>query len=142
MVEIEIPMPDSKRGTKTMLANMESYFVGALKRRAVEVNEKKLSEEDRQRFKAAKDVEVKKFIAARAFESLPRELQPDRSQAIGMRWILTWKVKDDGSVKPKARAILLGYQDPGYEHRATTTPVMTRLTRQCPCKQLPKEGGK
>ena len=47
-----------------------------------------------------------------------------------MRWILTWKVKDDGSCKPKARAILLGYQDPAYEHRATTTPVMTKQSRQ------------
>ncbi len=47
-----------------------------------------------------------------------------------MRWILTWKVKDDGTTKPKARAILLGYQDPGYEHRATTTPAMTRQSRQ------------
>jgi hypothetical protein len=43
---------------------------------------------------------------------------------------LTWKVKDDGSCKPKARAILLGYQDPGHEHRATTTPVMTKKSRQ------------
>ena len=47
-----------------------------------------------------------------------------------MRWILTWKVKDDGSAKPKARAVLLGYQDPSYEHRAMTSPVMTRQTRQ------------
>ena len=56
--------------------------------------------------------------------------EPNREQAVGMRWILTWKVKEDGSVKPKARAVLLGYQDPGYEHRATTAPVMTRQTRQ------------
>ncbi|CAE7406995.1 RE2, partial [Symbiodinium sp. KB8] len=32
--------------------------------------------------------------------------------------------------KAKARAVLLGYQDPKYEHRATTAPVMTRQTRQ------------
>ena len=131
MVEVEIPMPESKRGTKSMLNDMEAYFVGALKRRAIEVNERRLSPEDQQRFREAKDVEVKNFIAAKAFEALPRELQPDRSQAIGMRWILTWKAKDDGTTKPKARAILLGYQDPGYEHRATTTPVMTRMSRQC-----------
>lgn len=47
-----------------------------------------------------------------------------------MRWLLTWKLKDDGTYKAKARAILKGYQDPGYEFRATTTPVMTRHTRQ------------
>ena len=49
---------------------------------------------------------------------------------MGMRWILTWKLKDDGTTKPKARAVILGYQDPAYEHRATTSPVMTRSTRQ------------
>lgn len=47
-----------------------------------------------------------------------------------MRWILTWKTKEDGDRKAKARAILKGFQDPEYEHRATTTPVMTRQTRQ------------
>ena len=35
-----------------------------------------------------------------------------------------------GERKAKARAILKGYQDPEYEFRATTTPVMTRQTRQ------------
>ena len=47
-----------------------------------------------------------------------------------MRWVLTWKVRDDGTTKAKARAVLLGYQDPSYEHRATTAPVMTRQTRR------------
>ena len=129
-VEIEIPMPESKRGIQKAIQNLESYFVGAFKRRAVEVNEKRLTPEERQKFKEAKDVEVRNFIAAKAFEALPPELRPDRSQAIGMRWLLTWKLKEDGTKKAKARAILQGYQDPEYEYRATTTPVMTRLTRQ------------
>ena len=66
---------------------------------------------------------MKNFIAAKAFEALPEHLRPHRDQTVGMRWILTWKVKEDGSVKPKARAVFLGYQDPCYEHRATTAPV-------------------
>ena len=70
--------------------------------------------------KAAKAAEVRNFISAQAFEALPAHLKPSREQAIGMRWLLTWKVQEDGSVKPKARAILLGYQDPSYEHRSTT----------------------
>ena len=47
-----------------------------------------------------------------------------------MRWILTWKLKEGGTRKPKARAVLPGYQDEAYEHRSTTSPVMTRQTRQ------------
>ena len=80
---------------------------------------------------AAKLSEVKNFIAAEAFESLPEHLKPDKSTAIGMRWVLTWKQLDGGGRKAKARAVLLGYQDPSYEHRATTSPVMSRQTRQC-----------
>ena len=81
-------------------------------------------------FGEAKAVEVRNFIAAKAFEILPEHLKPNYQQAIGMRWILTWKQKEDGSRKAKARAVLLGYQDPAYEHRATTAPVMSRQSRQ------------
>lgn len=96
--------------------------MGALKRRAVEVSEKRMSHEDKLKFREAKAVEVRNFIAAKAFEAIPKDQQPAKEKAVGMRWIFTWKTKDDGSTKPKARAILLGYQDPGYEHRATNTP--------------------
>ena len=129
-VTIEVPLPDSHRGLLKAVTDFEGFFVGALKRRAVEVHEKHLTPAERLQFKEAKDAEVRNFIAAKAFEALPPELQPDKSQAIGMRWLLTWKLKEDGERKAKARAILQGYQDPSYEHRATTTPVMTRMTRQ------------
>ncbi|CAE7316215.1 RE2 [Symbiodinium sp. CCMP2456] len=94
--------------------NLSSFFVGALKRKAVEVSEKRLSPEDRARLQEAKQVEVKNIIAAKAFEVFPPELR-----CVTM-----------GGVKPKARAVLLGYQDFSYEHRMTTAPVMTRQTRQ------------
>ncbi|CAE7244002.1 RE1, partial [Symbiodinium sp. CCMP2456] len=128
--EVAIDVPQSRRGLETMTRDLQNYFVGALKRKAVEVSERRLSPADRERFQEAKSVEVRNFIAAQAFEALPDELKPSREQAVGMRWILTWKVRDDGGVKPKARAVLLGYQDPSYEHRSTTSPVMTRQTRQ------------
>ena len=111
-VEVEIPLPESRRGQEHMLKNMEGFFVSALKRRAVEVCERKLSEEDKAKFREAKATEVRNFISAKAFEALPANKQPDRSQAVGMRWILTWKVKDDGGVKAKARAVLLGIKTP------------------------------
>ncbi|OLQ06318.1 Retrovirus-related Pol polyprotein from transposon TNT 1-94 [Symbiodinium microadriaticum] len=129
-VEIEIPMPDSQRGRDRAWRDLGTYFVGSLKRRAVELSERKMTADEREAFRGAKAVEVKNFVASKAFEILPEGLRPDKAQAIGMRWILTWKLKEDGSRKPKARAVLLGYQDEAYEHRATTSPVMTRQTRQ------------
>ena len=129
-VAVEVPMPDSRRGTAQALENLSCYVSGSLKRRAIEVSEKRLTDAEKEEFQQAKAVEVKNFIAAQAFEALPDEMKPSKEQAISMRWILTWKLRDDGSTKAKARAVLLGYQDPAYEHRSTTAPVMTRQTRQ------------
>ena len=129
-IEIEIAMPESRRGQEQAWRDLGSYFVGSMKRRAVELSERRMTAEDREAFNGAKAVEVKNFVASNAFEVLPEHLRPDRSQAIGMRWILTWKLREDGTRKAKARAVLLGYQDSAYEHRATTSPVMSRQTRQ------------
>ena len=129
-VEIRIDLPTSQRGRDKALRDLGTYFVGSLKRRAVELSERKMSPEEREAFGGAKAIEVKNFVASKAFEVLPEALRPDKSQAIGMRWILTWKLREDGTRKPKARAVLLGYQDEAYEHRATTSPVMSRQTRQ------------
>ena len=129
-LEISVNIPESKRGQRSMLDDMSSYFTSQMKRRAVEVTEKRLTPAERELFRVAKEKEVKNFLAANAFEAIPAELRPNKSQAIGMRWILTWKKQEDGSSKAKARAILKGFQDPEYEYRTTTTPVMTRQTRQ------------
>ena len=127
---MEVELPGNQRGLQKTLHHLPSYFVGALKRRAIEVSERRLSEDDKKKFRDAKAIEVRNFIASKAFEALPEELRPSRDQAVHMRWILTWKNTEDGGRKAKARAVLLGYQDPKYEHRATTAPVMTRQTRQ------------
>ena len=129
-VAVEVAMPENTTGWNKASHNLQSYFVGALKRKAVEVSERRLTPEQKEEFRSAKSVEVRNFIAAKAFEALPSHIKPSPEQAITMRWILTWKMLDNGGVKPKARAVLLGYQDPQYEHRSTTAPVMTRMTRQ------------
>ena len=99
-VEIEIAMPNSRRSSEKAWNNLASYFVGSLRRRAVELSERRMTAEEREAFRGAKAIEVKNFVASEAFEVLPEELRPDRSQAIGMRWILTWKLREDGSRKP------------------------------------------
>ena len=129
-VEVEIPLPGDHKQFHKALDNLPAFFAGAMRRQAVEVNERKLNETERKAFAEAKNIEVRNFLSAQAFESLPAHLQPSREQAVNMRWLLTWKLKDDGSHKAKARAVLLGYQDPQYEFRSTTAPVMTKQTRQ------------
>ena len=108
MVQIEISVPESKRGLSRMAGDLGGYFVNQFKRRAVEVSEKRLTPKEREEFREAKHKEVTNYIASQAFEAIPPELRPSREQAIGMRWILTWKKTDDGGENAKARAILKG----------------------------------
>ena len=130
-VEIHIPMPESRAGAERALADLPAYFTSSFKKRAsIEISEKHLNAEEREMFRMSKMVEVNNFIAAKAFETLPDKLKPSADQAIRMRWILTWKYEEDGSRKAKARAVLLRYQDPCYEQRATNSPTTTRQTRQ------------
>ena len=93
-VAVEIELPGNQHGFMKTLKNLPSYFVGALKRKAVEVSERKLNEDQKAQFRAAKTVEVRNFIAAKAFETLPEGLRPSKEQAIHMRWILAWKPVD------------------------------------------------
>ena len=104
-IEISLPMPESQRGRKQMTQDFEAFVVGSLKRRAIEINEKRLTPDELKQFQEAKGVEVRNFIAAKAFETLPPEQRPSRSQAIGMRWILTWKPKDDGTFKARGQSL-------------------------------------
>ena len=85
---------------------------------------------EREEFGKAKQAEVKKFLIAKALEKLPSHLRPNREQALRMRWILTYKMSDSGDRKAKARAVILGYQDPEYSSRPTFAPTMTRSSRQ------------
>ncbi|CAE7202387.1 unnamed protein product, partial [Symbiodinium pilosum] len=127
---VDVSSGDRVAGMNRALGDLGAYFAVNMKRRAVELSEKKMTPTEREAFRGAKGVETKNFLASEAFQLLPPHLRPDKSQAIGMRWILSWKLRDDGTRKAKARAVLLGYQDNAYEHRATTSPVMTRQTRQ------------
>ena len=70
---------------------------------------------------------MKKFISADALLSLPPHFQPNRTLAMRMRWVLT---SQDGSKSGKARCVVLGCQDPKYEHRQTMAPTMSRTTKE------------
>ena len=129
-VEVGVDMPSTRNQSEKALNDMSAFLAGALKKRAVEVSEKHLTKEELAEFQSAKAVEVTNFLAAKAFEALPPDLKPDMSQVVKMRWVLTWKHREDGSRKAKARAVLLGFQDPKYSERATMAPTTTRLTRQ------------
>ena len=141
-LSMELPKVDTKQG-KEWVRDMGCFFVKQLRKQTVEISERQLTERELEGFRQAKSKEVKNFIVAKAFQSLPPHLRPSKNQILKMRWLLTWKLdesagdsaplKRDASgnpLKPKARAIVLGYMDPQYEFRPTSSPTMTRSTRQ------------
>ena len=131
-IEIGIDIPTSKRGFQSFLNDPQAFVVNQLKRKTVEVSERRLSPEEYNKFQEAKDKEVRNYIKSHCFRVLPPHLQPTPEKAVGMRWTLTWKTIQDGTgdKKAKARAVILGYQDKSYEHKQTASPTLSRLGRQ------------
>ena len=87
-VEIHIDIPESTRGWKKFVNNPAAYFCQKMKRKQVEVCERKLTKEEKQEFDGAKDKEVRNFVAAECFKTWSgRELK--ESEVMGMRWLLT-----------------------------------------------------
>lgn len=132
VLSVEIDLPSGKAlKKKHWLRDLECYIVGQVKKNHIEVSEKRLTEEEKKQFDAAKQKEVKNYIMAEVFKQLPPDKLPDKNQVMKMRWILTWKFsKETSEKKAKARAVILGFQDPLYEYRPTASPTMTRTTRQ------------
>ncbi len=112
-VEISFEIPETKRGKRNFVENLSSFLASNLKRRNVEVSERTMNEGELEMMKEAKQEEIKKFLSAEALQALPKHLQPDRSTAMKMRWVLTWKRDEtNGSRKAKARCVILGYGPP------------------------------
>ena len=131
VVEIHIEVPTSKRGMARFLNNAEAYVCSQMRRKQVEVQERRLKPEELKKFCGAKEKEVRNYVSAECF-ALANKQCPDEKMVLGMRWLLTWKYDEqcEGGKKAKARAIILGYQDPRYSERPTAAPTPTKAGRQ------------
>ena len=130
-VAISVDAPDSHRKWKHFARDPAAYVAAQLRKKQCEVREKTLTSDELEQFKVAKQKEVSNFIQEKCLEVLPPNLQPPRHVAMRMRWLLNWKLADDGTRKAKARIVIQGYQDPLYEYRDTSAPVVSRTGRQC-----------
>ena len=77
-VELEFSLPSSERGRDKAWRDLGAFFIGSMKRRAVELSERRMTPEEITAFQCAKGTEVKNFVASKAFEILPDHLKPDR----------------------------------------------------------------
>ena len=124
---IELPVPHTSSELRRMKRSPENFFIKKVK--GAEVKWHLLDEQEKAKFKIAKEAEVSQWLQAAAVKAAIGPVP--RNRLIRMRWVLTYK--DTGAAK--GRIVLIGYEDPDLQSIQSAAPTMTRRTRQL-CLQL------
>lgn len=123
MVSFEIPAPSTARDVKMFTRDATTWMAQAVKK-SPEVKLSSLTPEQVKSFDAAKAVEVNNWIREAAVRAAGDHVPTGR--IMRMRWVLTYK----SSGAAKARIVVVGFEDPDLLNLSTTSPTMSRLTRQ------------
>ena len=134
-LEVNISQHDVNMWRQESRPTEMAFLVSAAKRQRSEVKMTNLSPEDREKFQDAKAKEIESWITTETIARIARNQIP-RENILRSRWILTWK-EIDGSVqhegspkyKPKARLVVLGFEDPQVENIPRDSPTMNKLSR-------------
>ena len=94
----------------------------------VEVSERHLLPEEQLLFREAKSQEWKSWISNRVVQLVDGS-NINAKRVIRSRWVLSYKKTDDGGKKPKARLVLLGYQDPDLGSYRADAPTCARSSK-------------
>ncbi len=111
-----------------------AFLVSAAKRQRSEVKMSHLNNKDRELFQAAKEKEVDSWIDTETVARILRNKVP-RENVLRSRWILTWKEIDEANYqgpakyKPKARLVVLGFEDPLVDSIPRDSPTMSKMSR-------------
>ena len=70
----------------------------------------------------AKQKELASWVACHVYDLVP----DNGHKAISCRWVLVDKVQDDGSLKPKARLVVRGFQEAGLRDLDTFSPTCSK----------------
>ena len=93
-----------------------------------------LNNKDRELFQAAKEKEVDSWIDTETVARILRNKVP-RENVLRSRWILKWKEVDEinyqgpAKYKPKARLVVLGFEDPLVDSIPRDSPTMSKMSR-------------
>ena len=103
----------------------------AAKQRRVEVSFRKLDKSDQKLFLEAMHKEWNSWIENKV-TSLCKSKGINPERIIRARWVLVWKKSSDPDVKnrtPKARLVLVGWQDPELGQVATDSPTLRKESK-------------
>ena len=109
-----------------------TFLVSAAKKQRSEVKLKDLTNQERELFESAKAKEIQSWLDTETIQRICRGQIP-RENVLKCRWLLTWKENVDDPNKParapKARLIVLGYQDPLLCELERDSPTLSKLAR-------------
>eukprot|EP00435_Cladocopium_sp_Y103_P060805 s110_g22.t1 len=123
MAHIEVPLPETARDARNFVKNSTSWMVQNVKK-SPEVKLSKLTPEQVKGFDQAKQVEINNRIREAAVEKTTGYIPASR--VMRMRWVLVYK----SSGAPKARMVIVGFEDPDLLELRTSSSTMPRRTRQ------------
>eukprot|EP00434_Breviolum_minutum_P029213 symbB.v1.2.025839.t2/scaffold2536.1/size76742/5 len=138
--EVEVNTHDIAKWKHSSHPQEMSFLVSAAKRQRSEVKLNTLTPEQRKLFVEAKDKEIGSWLSTNTVERILRHQVPHEN-IMRCRWILTWKPVDSETpidkkkepVKPKlipkARLVVLGYEDPLVHEIPRDSPTMSKLSR-------------
>ena len=134
-IALTLEHSEIQRCTQICYEDQIALLASAAKKQRAEVKEKQLSEADRQLFLGAKRKEISSWLSTETVRKIARSQIPEE-QILRSRWVLTWKPIDDsgqesGSTqsKPKARLVILGFEDPHIETLSRDAPTMGKDSR-------------
>ena len=130
VIEIAFPILEDEHQIRKFLKNPEAFVVTSLRKKRVEITEKKLNPEEKELIRTAKGKEIKEFLKEHVCEKLRQGEVVPPEDIMKMRFVLTWKKNEDGTKKGKARLVVLGFQDPHLGTEQTSAPTLTKRSKQ------------
>ena len=116
ILTIDFPDISSDKNWKDVIGRPECYMTTNLKKKRVEINERRATPVERELIQKGKCIEIQEFLQEKVVKAATdqelKTLKP--GDIMKMRFVLTWKV-DPASPqgeKAKARLVVLGFQDP------------------------------
>ena len=137
--EIDITQQHVNQWRQEEMPHEMAFLVSAARKQRSEVKMVDLDATDRALFEKAKNSEIDSWINTETIAKILRHQIP-RENIMKCRWILTWKPIDSdeklssGSKthprhKPKARLVVLGFQDPQVDSIPRDSPTLSKLSR-------------
>ena len=111
------------------------------RKKRVEVKLRDLTPEECGQFKQAKDKEVKAWLDHWTVKRVAGGTLDD-SQLMRCRWVLTWKnpEKPRDAKRPKARLVVLGFEDPDLSTIPNDAPTLGKDARQLIIQKVKEKG--